>query len=141
MFPTLNELTKGQPRQRRKNVFIAPVGILVVLFLVGQAYWLSQNGYLFAPFALSKVDCDYCQKLGVVRDEQNPRIMKMCPVCFGVGHHQIRRFDKEDVLCSACGGMGRFDEQGVWRSCKRCDGRGLHRINDWKEIVDLEVMK
>jgi hypothetical protein len=138
MIPLLKGLTKGQPRSGKRNQFVAPVALMVTLFLVGQAYWLSKNSYIFTPFSITKIDCDNCFKVGVVRDEENSRIMKMCPACFGVGSHTIRRFDEQDVLCVACGGIGRLESHGEWRFCNRCNGRGMHRMNDWKKIVEVE---
>jgi DnaJ-class molecular chaperone len=109
-----------------------------VLFLVGQALWLTQNKYLFAPFSINRVDCLHCQKVGVVRDAQDNSIMKMCPQCFGVGYHMMRVFDEEDIVCAACGGMGRTDISGAWRNCERCEGRGMIRLDDWTKVVDVE---
>jgi len=140
MIPLLKGLTKGQPRQGKRNLYVAPVALVVIVALIGQFYWLSQNSHMFAPFAVSKIDCDNCQRLGVIRDEENPRILKMCSVCFGVGNKSIRKFDDQDVVCAACGGMGRIDDHNKWRTCRRCDGRGLRRVNDWKKIVEINEM-
>lgn len=138
MLPNLDGLTKGQSRKGRGNNFMLPVASLALLFLAGQAYWLSHNTHMFAPFAMTRIDCDTCGKTGVVRDPDNAQIMKMCPVCFGVGYHNIRRFDEEDAVCAACGGMGRTDIGGAWRTCERCEGRGLYRLNEWRQIVEIE---
>lgn len=141
MIPILRSITKGQTSRRsRQNNFVVPVAFLVLLLLVGQAFWLSNNSYLFAPFEVSRVDCEICNKLGTIRDPDNARIRKMCPACFGIGYKSIRRFDDQDVVCAACGGLGRLEENGTWRTCLRCDARGLHRAGDWKEIVELELL-
>ena len=138
MIPILRGMTKGQTyRGGRRNNFVMPVAMLVMLLLVGQAFWLSRNSHMFAPFAVSRIDCETCAKLGTIRDPDNARIRQMCPACFGVGFKNIRRFDDQDVICLACGGMGRLEENGQWRNCLRCGGRGLHRAGDWKEIVEL----
>jgi hypothetical protein len=138
MIPILRGMTKGMTRSGgRRNNFVLPVGILVGLLLIGQAFWLSRNNHLFVPFEVSRIDCVECARIGTVRDPENPSIRRMCQACFGVGYHQVRRFDEQDVLCAACGGAGRVDEDGTWRTCRRCDGRGLHRINDWQEMVDV----
>ena len=40
----------------------------------------------------------------------------------------IRPFDAQDVICSACGGMGRIEtDAGGAETCPRCDGRGFVR--------------
>lgn len=138
MIPNLRSMTKGQASQQgRQNYFVAPVAFLVILLLVGQAFWLSRNTHMFAPFAVSRVDCENCDKLGTLRDPNNSRIRLMCQACFGVGYKNIRRFDEQDVICLACGGLGRLEDNGIWRNCLRCDSRGLHRAGDWKEIVEL----
>jgi len=142
MIPILRGMTKGTTRRGgRSNNFVLPVGILVGLLLLGQAFWLSRNNHLFVPFEITRINCVECTRLGTIRDPENPEIRTMCPTCFGVGYHTVRRFDDEDVLCAACGGAGRVEEDDVWRTCRRCDGRGLHRANDWKEIVDIIDVK
>jgi len=138
MLPTLKGMTKGQVRRGRKNSYVIPVAFLVILFLIGQIFWLDSNRHMFMPFSIAKLDCDYCTKLGIVRDPNDSRIMAMCQVCFGVGYKMIRKFDELDVVCAACGGMGRIDEDGRWRTCQRCDGRGIHRADDWKRIVEVD---
>lgn len=138
MFPLLKGLTKGQVRHGNRNNYIMPVAALAILFLVGQVYWLSSNKHMFAPFAIARIDCDHCAKVGVVRDPDNPSLMSMCPVCFGVGYHSVRRFDDNDAICAACGGMGRTDIGGNWRTCERCQGRGVFRLNDWQTVVETE---
>ncbi|HMO51170.1 MAG TPA: hypothetical protein PKE26_13505 [Kiritimatiellia bacterium] len=132
-------MTKGQTRRGKKNNFILPVALLVGLFLIGQAYWLSSNRHMFAPFAISRISCDTCAKVGLVRDAADSRITRMCPACFGVGYHTVRRFDEQDVICVPCGGMGRLEEDGAWRTCQRCSGRGLHRRDEWKTLIEVEA--
>ena len=131
-------MTKGGTGDRHRNRYIAPVAFLVMLILLGQAFWLSENRTLFSPFAISRVPCAKCGKFGMVRDEADTSIMKMCQVCFGVGYHAVRKFDDLDGLCAACGGMGRVEEEGAWRTCRRCDGRGVHRLDDWKKVMPVE---
>lgn len=141
MIRILRNITKGEVyRSGRRNSFVMPVAMMVIAVLAGQAFWLSRNSHMFAPFEVIRIDCDHCTKFGTVRDPDNPRIRAMCPVCFGVGYTSVRRFDELDVVCLACGGMGRIDDQedGTWRTCRRCDGRGLHRANDWQEIIEVE---
>lgn len=138
MIPILKAMTKGGTGRGKKNNFILPVAMLGMLILVGQAYWLTDNRQLFAPFAISRIPCDYCAKMGVVRDGDDVRITRMCQACFGVGYKTIRGFDELDVVCAACGGLGRLKEQEEWRTCQRCDGRGIHRADDWERVVQSE---
>jgi len=138
MLPILKGMTKGSTHSSgRQNNYVMPVAALVVLFLVGQGFWLSRNTHLFSPFSIKRIDCDQCSKVGVVRDENDSRIMKMCPSCFGVGYKSVRQFDDLDIICAACGGLGRLDDHGVWRTCERCEGRGVHRNSEWKTIVGM----
>lgn len=138
MIGLFKTLTKGQVKKNRSNNFIIPVALLVMLFLVGQRYWLDDNKYLFLPFSTSRMNCEECQKTGIVRDKDNQQIKKMCPSCFGVGYHIFRRFDERDAICPACGGMGRTDIDGEWGLCERCDGRGIFRMNEWREFVEID---
>lgn len=141
MLPILRGMTKGgTSRSGQRNRYVAPVAFLVMMILIGQVFWVSENRHRFAPFAINRVTCPYCAKNGTVRDPDDQRIMKMCPVCFGVGFHTVRHFDEKDVLCAACGGMGRLEKDGTWRTCRRCDGRGVHRIDDWQRTVPLEAV-
>jgi len=138
MIPVLRRLTKGQARHQKRNSYVAPVALLVLLFLVGQSIWLSDNKHLFSPYALQRINCENCARVGTVRDPDNADINRMCPACFGLGHHMLRRFDEQDVLCIPCGGMGRVNEEGAWRVCRRCDGRGLYRANKaWQEEIGI----
>jgi hypothetical protein len=139
MLPILKGMTKGSTRgQRGRNRYIAPVAALVMFILIGQVFWLSSNRDMFSPFSISRIPCATCAKFGMVRDEVDSSIMKMCPVCFGIGYNTVRRFDELDGICAACGGMGRVDEDGAWRTCNRCDGRGVHRLEVWQKIVPVE---
>lgn len=138
MIRLFKTLTKGQVKQGRSNNFILPVALLVILFLVGQRYWLDDNKYLFLPFSTSRMNCEVCQKTGIVRDRDNSQIKLMCPSCFGVGYHIFRRFDDRDAICPACGGMGRTDIDGDWGLCERCDGRGIFRMIEWEEFAEID---
>lgn len=142
MLPILKGMTKGSTRASgRRNNFIMPVVTLALLFLIGQGFWLSRNTHLFTPFSVKRIECDHCARVGVVRDEHDSRIMKMCPVCFGVGYHSVRRFDDQDAICAACGGMGRLESSGIWRNCERCGSRGVYRLDEWETIVNVEVVE
>ncbi len=139
MIPNFRGLTKGETHRRgQRNNFIAPVALAVLVMLIGQGFWLTRNSHMFMPFEVSRVDCMECGRLGTVRDPDNQRIRTMCPACYGIGYHSVRRFDEKDALCLACAGIGRLKTDEGWRTCRRCDGRGMHRIGDWKEIVELE---
>lgn len=137
MRSLFKNLTKGTRRDHRRNQYVAPVAMLVFLVLIGQFFWLSDNREMFTPFAIARFPCDMCAKRGTIRDAGDQQIVKMCPACFGVGSKMVRRFDANDVMCAPCGGMGRLEEDGVWRTCQRCDGRGLHRADDWKRVIPL----
>ncbi len=141
MLPILKGMTKGSTRSGGRNRYVAPVALLVLLILVGQAFWLSGNRELFAPFTTTRIPCDHCAHRGTLRDAHDQRVMRMCPVCFGVGSKTLRRFDDQDVVCAACGGMGRIEEEEIWRTCRRCDGRGLHRADDWEKTVPVESVR
>ncbi len=139
IFPNLKGITKGQVRRGSRNNYLMPVAALSMLFLVGQAYWLSDNRHMFTPFAINRVDCLTCVKVGVIRDPHDSRVTRICPACFGVGYRTVRQFDTNDVLCVPCIGMGRVQEEdGQWRTCRRCDGRGLHRADEWKTITGID---
>ncbi|HMP89653.1 MAG TPA: hypothetical protein PJ991_05605 [Kiritimatiellia bacterium] len=138
MLPILKGMTKGQISRGRKNNYVMPVAMLVLLFLIGQIFWLNSNRHMFAPFATTRIQCDTCARVGVVRDRSDGRKMTMCPACFGVGYHTVRSFDERDVLCAPCGGMGRLEEESEWRTCRRCQGRGIHRSDDWQIMVDVD---
>ncbi len=120
-------------RARRANPYMIPVLLVAAGVLIAQMFWLKKNDFLFRPFQLERITCDNCGGTGVVRDGRDDEILRLCPTCFGVGSHNIRRIDAEDRLCPACVGMGRVKDEGAeeWRTCRRCDGRGLTRIAPW----------
>jgi len=74
-----------------------------------------------------RVICEHCDGRGVYRPPSAPKAVALCPVCFGLGSHLVRRLDDNDELCPACGGMGRVaDASGEMAdTCERCGGRGL----------------
>jgi hypothetical protein len=121
-----------QPRKRASNPFLIPIVLLGAAALVGQMFWLQGNQHLFRPFSLDRLKCERCGGVGVVRQAEDDSILVLCPACHGVGSHMVRRLDEEDKLCPACSGIGRIpDEEGPWRTCRRCDGRGLIRDQPW----------
>lgn len=134
----LKDATHGQRRRREKRNAIAPVGLLVMLVLIAQAFWLKDNQHLFRPFAIQRIQCDTCQRTGLVADEQSTNRLAMCPQCFGVGYHPVRRMDDLDRLCPACVGMGRVQDgrTDIWRTCERCYGRGLIRETETNPPLD-----
>ena len=109
-------------------LFIGALG-----FVYMQGMWLSRNRSIFAKSYIAvqnrRIPCDYCGELGTVRNPQRHEKMDVCPVCFGVGYHVIRKFDKHDTLCPLCGGAGRVvdESSGYAQTCPRCDGRGVIR--------------
>ena len=111
---------------RQRMAFIMLVAAVGGFVLFLQWRWLEGNQHLFAPFSIQRITCDHCAKTGQVPKEGANNVLVMCPSCYGVGYHTVRRFDSRDVLCPACLGMGRLEEKdGTWRTCRRCDGRGL----------------
>lgn len=114
----------------RRWMYILAVVAVCGVTLILQIFWTAQNKHKFAPYAIERVVCDHCRGLGVLskRDKQGVQQLHLCPACYGIGARQIRRMDEDDVLCPACGGFGRVEnEDGSWRWCPRCDGRGLIR--------------
>ncbi|MFH0954198.1 MAG: hypothetical protein V1873_07700 [Verrucomicrobiota bacterium] len=113
---------------------VAILLILVPFVIILQGVWLGQSKDRFAPFLvqfqLERVQCEHCGGRGVIRDNNFPDRVTLCPVCFGIGGHQYRKLDKRDALCPACGGMGRVMDSGsgTGRVCMRCGGRGLIRV-------------
>ena len=117
-----------RPPDRQRSAYILLITLVGGLVLFMQWQWLGQNRYLFAPFAIQRIECDLCGKTGRVPKPDANNQLEMCPACYGVGYHTIRRFDDREVLCAACLGLGRLEDQdGSWRTCRRCDGRGLIR--------------
>lgn len=111
---------------RQKSAYTLLIAVLGGLVLFLQWRWLGENRHLFAPFAIERIECEVCGKTGQIPKPGANNELEMCPACYGVGYHTIRRFNEAEVLCPACLGMGRLeDEDGAWRTCRRCDGRGL----------------
>jgi DnaJ-class molecular chaperone len=123
---------------RNKRLIVVMVLLLslpVVIFL--QSRWISKNQQvfkkgMFLQLQIKKVECDHCGGTGLVTDAKKPGRVEICPVCFGVGSHAVRKLDPQDALCLLCGGMGRvYDEQAeIAQTCPRCDGRGLIRLQE-----------
>lgn len=114
--------------------------LMLPLAAMYQSVWLSQNKSLFTPLVLrvqsERIDCPYCGGLGAMRFPERSTNLAMCPICFGVGGHYVRRLPgRHEVLCPACGGMGRLwdPDTGRARYCRRCDGRGLIQVLDAAE--------
>ena len=114
------------PRNQQRSSIIALVVMVGGFALFLQWKWLGQNNHLFAPFSIERIACEKCGKTGRVPREGANNVLEMCPACYGVGYHTLRRFEENEVLCPACLGLGRLeDRDGHWRTCRRCDGRGL----------------
>ena len=127
---------KAPTRQQRSSIIALVIMVGgFVLFL--QWKWLGQNNHLFAPFSIERIVCEHCGKTGRVPKEGANNVLEMCPACYGVGYHTLRRFEENEVLCPACLGLGRLeDRDGHWRTCRRCDGRGLIRSGAEAEEQD-----
>jgi hypothetical protein len=121
-----------RPKQQKKNPYLYPVLLLSIGVIIAQMFWLQGNQHLFRPFSIERIKCEHCGSVGVARDPNDGGTLLLCPVCYGVGHHTIRRVDGEDRMCPACSGMGRVEEEDrSWRLCLRCEGRGLTRPTPW----------
>jgi len=111
------------------GILLALLPVVVIL----QVVWMSHSQDAFRPlllhFQVDRFPCDHCQGTGVVRDKERPDQVLLCPICFGVGGHQVRKMGKGEAMCPACAGMGRMIDpaSGEARYCKRCNGRGLIR--------------
>lgn len=138
MFPTKPTIgtRREKPKKQEANPFLLPVMLLGVGAVLAQMSWTQKNKYLFAPFSIDVFVCDTCDRRGVVQDPADGRTLVICPICFGVGRHDVRRIDTDDSVCPACDGMGRLldptpDDPLHARTCERCDGRGLTRPEAW----------
>lgn len=130
-MPEYKSRMRERPDSRRSMVILGVVAVCG-LTLIGQVFWLAKNQYRFAPFAIERIRCETCAGVGMVSrvDADGVTRLHLCPACYGLGSHQIRRVDDNDQLCPACVGFGRVEENGQWRWCRRCDGRGLIRRDD-----------
>ncbi len=115
--------------------------LMLPLAAIYQSFWLSDNRNLFTPLVLrvqsERIDCPYCGGLGTLRPAPGATNVMMCPICFGVGGHYVRRLPgRREVLCPACGGMGRLwdADMGYARYCRRCGGRGLIQVLEAAEL-------
>lgn len=130
--------TKRKGRILPNDPMMAQVVIFVfvgVVALVLQNRWVAKNqdkflGSLTVFMHVERIKCEHCDGTGLVKIKDDPPQMDICPVCFGTGGHNIRKYGDHESLCPACGGMGRIydEEAGAARTCKRCDGRGVIRI-------------
>ncbi len=120
------------PRKRNSNPYMIPIVLVGAAALIGQMFWVQGNQHLFRPFSVDRLKCEHCGGVGVVRHQGDDTVLVLCPACYGVGTHWVRRVDEEDKLCPACVGSGRVEEDnGDWRPCRRCEGRGLIRDQPW----------
>lgn len=133
---------------RQPNRFIGPIIILGILALLLQMYWMQQNWGELArrddhtPLdqelldemqgrMITRYECEHCMGNGSITDPDQPGEKKMCPICYGVGYHDTRRYTDADRMCITCGGMGRrYDEHGHAEYCPRCNGRGVVEFGD-----------
>ena len=114
----------------RRSIAILAIVVVGGATLFLQMYWVAKNQFRFTPFAIERIRCEECSGVGMVsrEDAEGVKRLHLCEACFGIGNHAIRRVDEHDVLCPACVGFGRVErEEGGWRWCARCDGRGLVR--------------
>lgn len=124
------------PSRGKSQVITAFILALLPFLALLQGLWVVRHEDELRPFMLQfqieKVDCDHCGGRGILRDDDNPMNVQLCPICQGVGSHQVRKLDRrKEALCPACAGMGRLiDRDGAARECRRCGGRGLIRIEE-----------
>lgn len=115
-------------RDAKKTAALFVVIVVGGLTLFGQMVWVSKNQHMFKPFSIERIRCHPCEGTGVLPDPARNNANRMCGACFGIGYHMVRRFDEADVMCPACEGLGRVQAEGEdWRTCRRCDGRGIIR--------------
>ena len=127
------------PPDRQKSAYVLLIMMVGGFVLFMQWRWLGENRHLFAPFSIQRIECEVCGKTGQVPKPGANNVLEMCPACYGVGYHTIRRFNEADVLCPACLGLGRLeDEDESWRTCRRCDGRGLIEAGEEREEGEEE---
>ena len=119
--------------KKHKALLIAPVVLLCVLVLYFQLDWLKKNYFSRLPVrVMVRMHCDHCHRTGEMRDREAESGFSMCPVCQGVGYNCVRRLSDREALCPACAGMGRIEDMqtGLYRTCLRCDGRGLIQMEE-----------
>ena len=121
----------GGPRQQMVMLLLIPALLAVAVL---QWRWIVGNKNLLhvkrAVWYVERVPCDLCGQTGVYREEEPPYPQYRCPICLGRGAGFIRKMDARDVICPACGGMGRLDDGLEGRWCGRCGGRGLIRADE-----------
>lgn len=129
MIPAPRMRKLNERPDSRRSLYILGVVAICGLTLIGQMFWVARNQFRFSPFAIERIRCDACKGTGLISsaDELGVNRLRMCEACFGLGGHQIRRVDEHDMLCPACTGFGRVEDEGGWRWCRRCNGRGLMR--------------
>lgn len=128
-FPRYRKNTNRPVTQRAQSRYLMLVALVGALVLAGQMVWVSKNQHRFFAFAIERIKCDHCQGTGRVPIPGANNQLQMCPACNGIGNHAVRRFTDREFLCPACEGMGRVREEKAeperWRTCRRCDGRGI----------------
>ena len=120
---------RAAPSWKQQTVMVLLLPILVFVAVL-QWRWIGQNKQaLFrvrGSWYVERLSCELCADVGFIPSEEDPRIRVMCPLCLGRGGAYIRRLDNQDMICPACGGMGRiWDEPAGAHFCERCGGRGL----------------
>lgn len=129
---------QGGPRQQLALALLIPAMFVVAVM---QWRWIAKNKSILSPtravWYVERLPCDLCGQTGMLRDEIPPYALRRCPICMGRGGSYIRKLDGLDVICPACGGMGRLDDGLEGRWCGRCGGRGLIRADDIEPGEDL----
>ena len=144
---------RRNPRIRRRrtksktNIYVIIVLAMMPFAVLLQGIWISGHSEKFdiartvmARIQSERIECPECSGAGIVQDAEDIHSIELCPICYGLGCHHVRRFYDDDVICPVCGGMGRVmdDETGVVGICPRCDGRGLIRLDEETETDDTQ---
>lgn len=126
------------PKDVRTNlIYIVTLVLGCGLVVIMQGKWVAKHSDIYlakpsdkfqnGPNGSILVQCSHCNFHGrILVDEREV----MCPICFGVGGHYVKRKDTGELYCMLCDGMGRIlDGVGVRsQSCPVCEGRGVKRV-------------
>ncbi|MBU0677561.1 MAG: hypothetical protein KJ626_05535 [Verrucomicrobia bacterium] len=134
--PSIRHHTAQPPKGSRYIPVIVAVSV-IALFL--QIMWVEKNKDKFIDQSVVmmlkrafrsqvfSIACPNCGGDGLVADESGNENAAMCPVCFGLGAHDVRIVENADVVCTQCGGLGRIADPDMHHAhaCSNCGGRGV----------------
>lgn len=121
---------------KSKSIYLLALFLFGGVIVIWQAHWASQNREIYlrresrvrvGPNASLFQECPVCNTQGRILVHEKER---MCPVCFGIGGHFVKRFDTGEAVCAFCSGQGRtFNTRTAeGEACPICDGRGATRL-------------